>query len=255
MTSIETTRIGFEDSFKEEDFYNKQTQDEKHLNDILAAISVNPGMRILDIGCGSGYLTFPIATMNINSCVIGLDIVKDTLERNSVKAQKMSINNLKFVTYDGIVFPFEDNSFDLVVTRYALHHLPDIGRSISEVSRILKHKGRFFISDPRPNDCDITRFVDDYMQLKKDGHIKFYTKEEWIQICKVYNMYLISSFDSAIRFPKKKSTAVGFEDVLAGHEKAIIDSYQLTQTEDEIWVTEQVNNLLFEKHMEKSADL
>lgn len=255
MTSIETTRIGFEDSFKEEDFYNKQTQDEKHLNDILAAISINPGMRILDIGCGSGYLTFPIATMNINSCVIGLDIVKDTLERNSVKAQKMSIKNLKFVTYDGIVFPFEDNSFDLVVTRYALHHFPDIGRSISEVSRILKHKGRFFISDPRPNDCDITRFVDDYMQLKKDGHIKFYTKEEWIQICKVYNMYLISSFDSEIRFPKKKSTAVGFEDVLVGHEKAIIDSYQLTQTEDEIWVTEQVNNLLFEKHMEKSADL
>lgn len=142
-----------------------------------------------------------------------------------------------------------------MVTRYALHHFPDIGRSISEVSRILKHKGRFFISDPRPNDCDITRFVDDYMQLKKDGHIKFYTKEEWIQICKVYNMYLISSFDSEIRFPKKKSTAVGFEDVLAGHEKAIIDSYQLTQTEDEIWVTEQVNNLLFEKHMEKSADL
>lgn len=34
IMSIEATRIGFEDSFKEADFYNRQTQDEKHLNDI-----------------------------------------------------------------------------------------------------------------------------------------------------------------------------------------------------------------------------
>ena len=60
-------------------------------------------------------------------------------------------------------------------------------------------------------------------------------------------MHFIQSFDSEIRFPKKKSTADGFEKVLARHEKSIIDSYQLTQTEDEIWVTEQVNNLFFQK--------
>lgn len=60
-------------------------------------------------------------------------------------------------------------------------------------------------------------------------------------------MHLVGSFDSEIRFPKKKSTAEGFEDVIARHEKTIIDSYHLTQTEDELWITEQVNNLLFEK--------
>ena len=60
-------------------------------------------------------------------------------------------------------------------------------------------------------------------------------------------MYLIQSFDSEIRFPKKKSTAEGYEEILARHEKSIVDSYKLTQTEDEIWVTEQANNLLFRK--------
>ena len=139
----------------------------------------------------------------------------------------------------------EDNFFDLVVTRYALHHFPKIRESIREVSRVLNGNGRFFISDPRPNDCDKTRFVDEYMQLKKDGHIKFYTKDEWLQICGENNMNFVRSFDSEIRFPKKKNTAEGFEEVLARHDRSIIDSYQLTQTEDEIWVTEQVNNLLF----------
>lgn len=82
--SIEAARAGFEASFEEADFYNKQTQDEKHLKDILATINVRPGMKILDLGCGSGYLTFPIAERNENAYVAGLDIVTDTLERNTL---------------------------------------------------------------------------------------------------------------------------------------------------------------------------
>ena len=41
-------------------------------------------------------------------------------------------------------------------------------------------------------------------------------------------MNFVSGFDSKIRFPKKKNTAQGFEEVLARHDKSIIDSYQLT---------------------------
>lgn len=170
---------------------------------------------------------------------------KSYLERNTKKAQEANIKNMDFISYDGITFPFEDNSFDLVVTRYALHHFPEIKKSVREVARILKGDGLFLISDPRPNVCDITRFVDDYMQLKKDGHIKFYTKDEWMQICGENHMHFVYSFDSEIRFPRKKSTAEGFEEVLSRLEKSIIESYRLTQTEDEIWITEQVNNLLF----------
>ena len=51
-------------------------------------------------------------------------------------------------------------------------------------------------------------------------------------------MHFVHSFDSEIRFPKKKSTAGGFEEILSRHEKSIIESYRLTQTEDEIWITE-----------------
>ena len=45
-------------------------------------------------------------------------------------------------------------------------------------------------------------------------------------------------------------TVDGFEKVLARHEKSIIDSYQLTQTEDEIWVTEQLSVLYDEIYKE-----
>ena len=123
----------------------------------------------------------------------------------------------------------------------------DIEHSIGEVGRVLKDKGYFFVSDPCPNDCDTSRFVDEYMQLKKDGHIKFYTNKEWQDLGSRFGMKMTGSFDSKIRFPKMKDTAFGFDEVLKRHDKSIIDSYELVVTETEIYVTERVNNILFVK--------
>ena len=179
--------------------------------------------------------------------VVGLDIVSAALDANSTRVKEEGIDNLSFVSYDGIDFPFESETFDLIVTRYSLHHFPDIEHSIGEASRVLKKGGHFFISDPRPNDCDTDRFVDKYMQLKKDGHIKFYTKDEWENICSHHGLSITGSFDSSIRFPKKKDTAYGYEEVLANADKAVKDSYDLVETDTEIFITEGVNNILLEK--------
>lgn len=246
--SIEETKNSFEESFKETTFYNKQTNDDSHLRDILKFIEIKPNMKVLDLGCGSGYLTFPMAKENKDANIIGLDIVTNTLNDNIEKAKKDSVSNLEFKSYDGSIFPFLDNTFDIVVTRYALHHFPHIEESMKEVARVLKPNGKLFISDPRPNECDTTRFVDDYMKLKKDGHIKFYTKDEWIKICSACGLSLVNSFDSQICFPRKKSTSIGFLEVINKHDKMIIDSYKLNETDDEIWVTEEVNNILFCKN-------
>ena len=58
---------------------------------------------------------------------------------------------------------------------------------------------------------------------------------------------MVDSFESTIRFPKKKDTAIGYEEVLRKHDKAIIASYDLVETETELYVTERVNNILFVK--------
>lgn len=245
--SINITKKEFEDSFSAGDFYNKQTQDIQHLNAILNFLPIKSNMKILDLGTGSGYLSFTIATRYPDVKVVGLDIVEKTLENNRTKAKEENLNNLSFVTYGGIDFPFADEEFDMVISRYALHHFPKIQFSISEVSRVLKKDGLFFISDPTPNANDTQRFVDAYMQLKQDGHIKFYTTEEWKNMCRKSGLELKDSFDSHIRFPKKKNTAYGFDDLLNKYDKKVIAEYELEIIEDEIYITEQVNNLLFYK--------
>lgn len=48
--SIESTKRGFEASFADVEFYNKQTQDEKHLNDILEFLPIKSGMQNIGFG-------------------------------------------------------------------------------------------------------------------------------------------------------------------------------------------------------------
>lgn len=197
------------------------------------------------MGCGSGYLTFPIADRNPKIEVIGLDIVTNTLKSNREKRDRFGLTNLEFVEYNGEIFPFAEDSFDIAVSRYSLHHFPQIEKSMQEIARVLRKGGHFFVSDPRPNACDETGFVDEYMQMKKDGHIKFYTKKEWMQICQNYGMEIETCFDTTIRFPRRRETAAEFDEIIARHDKAIVDSYDVVVTDEEIWITEEVNNILF----------
>ena len=243
--SIEKTKKGFEESFRVGSYYNKQTKDDMHLEQILRCIQVESGMRILDLGTGSGYLAFPFAEKYKQVDVVGLDIVEKTLEENQRKAELAGIRNLHFVNYEGMDFPFDDNSFDIIITRYALHHFPSIEDTFREISRVLKKDGIFFLSDPTPNDNDSERFVDEYMQMKKDGHIKFYTKNEWKELGKLVDLMYIDDFDTSIRFPRRKDTALEFDDIISRHNEVVIRGYEVEIIEDEIWISEKVNNLMF----------
>ena len=245
--SIEDTRRGFEKSFLENEFYSKQTKDEIQLQKILSFLDLKTEMNVLDLGTGTGFLAFPIAENNPSIRVVGLDIVGKTLERNAMAAKEKNLNNIKFIAYDGIDFPFEDESFDMVISRYALHHFPDIKHTFKEISRVIKSGGRFFLCDPSPNDDDTKRFVDEFMQMKKDGHIRFYSKDEWKQLACEAQLAYVNSYESSIRFPRKREESPEFDDIVSRHDVTVVEGYGIEISDDEIWITERVNNMLFEK--------
>ncbi len=247
--SIQKTKNGFEESFKEGTLYNKQTQDDKHIEMILDFLEINKNSSILDLGTGSGYLTFAIAAKYPDCNITGLDIVEKTLERNRIQAADHAIYNTSFVSYDGLSFPFENNSFDYVATRYSLHHFPAISDTFKEINRVMKTGGTFFISDPTPNPDDTERFVDEYMQMKKDGHIKYYTKDEFVELAADAGFILSDSFDSEITFPRMLETAKGFSDIMSRHKKSVTEGYKVNVSDDNkyIYITQKVLNLRFTK--------
>lgn len=242
---IRKARAGFDEDFSKINYMEQRTGDNEHLHNIIAHLKITPHSRILDLGTGSGFLSFPIAQSNAECTVIGLDIAVRTLQQNREKASMVGLSNLNFVDYDGINFPFEDNTFDYVVTRYALHHFPDIEKTFMEIGRVIKTGGILFVSDPTPNAIDDIRFVDTFMQMKDDGHVRFYLKAEFIDLAEKYGFQLVDSFESEIRFPSNRTEK--YLQIVDKIDEKIIESYDIEVNQGEVSITEQVNNLMFMK--------
>jgi len=96
---------------------------------------------VLDTMCGTGDM-FKSLVGDYDK-VVGLDISEDMLHRVRDKE-----NLLGLVCGDVDFHPFKHRSFDLVVCRAGLHHLPDISNCLYEVNRILRRNGIFVFSEP-----------------------------------------------------------------------------------------------------------
>jgi len=111
--------------------------------DTLRRVSVQTGERVLDIGSGPGFLAAQLADQTgPDGAVIGIDISQQMVERAS---QRTHQDWLSYRCADATALPFEDNSFDVVVSTQVAEYVPDIAKFCSEVFRVLKPGGRALI--------------------------------------------------------------------------------------------------------------
>lgn len=111
---------------------------------------------------------------------------------------------------------------------------------------MLKPGGQLFISDPTPNEDDKMRFVDTFMQLSKDGHVQFYTKDEFEILGEKVGLEVDKYFLTEIRFPSSRRIE-GYIKIEPSIDKSIIDSYNIEIVNDEVYITERVLNISFKK--------
>jgi ubiquinone/menaquinone biosynthesis C-methylase UbiE len=105
---------------------------------------VSADQQVLDIGCGTGRFTVPMAA--VGAQVTGLDISRAMLD---VTQSKLTAHGLSADLHEGDMadLPFGDNSFDVVTSMLALMHVPleDRGRVFAEIGRVLRPGGRLII--------------------------------------------------------------------------------------------------------------
>lgn len=99
---------------------------------------VQPGMRVLDAGCGDGVLSVLMA--NKGAMVTGCDFSAPNIEAAKEYATEHHVVNVEFLVGDVEHLPFPDNSFDLVVSSHVLEHLPDFNKGLQEVMRVTKKR-------------------------------------------------------------------------------------------------------------------
>ncbi|MGB9662687.1 MAG: class I SAM-dependent methyltransferase [Moorellaceae bacterium] len=109
---------------------------------VYAYLLPERGMKILDIGCGTGNFSLELARRGVE--VTGVDISEAMLAKAREKAVREGLN-IEFLHADARQLPFEDESFDAVVSVTALEFVPDLREALQEAYRVLKVGGRLVV--------------------------------------------------------------------------------------------------------------
>ena len=108
------------------------------------------GGKVLDVGTGTASLAIGFAKRIPGVEVTGLDLSDVILELARDNAQKSEVSlRVCFQKGDAEDMPFEDDTFDLVISSDTLHLVKNPMKMFNEIHRVLKPEGRFFISDFR----------------------------------------------------------------------------------------------------------
>ena len=119
---------------------------------VIELAKVMPGDKVLDVGCGTGNLTLTAkSAAGAGGAAYGIDASPEMIDVARKKAKRLNSD----VVFDiGLIekIPFPDVTFDVVVSRLVIHHLPDDlkHKAFAEIFRVLKPGGHFLVADFNP---------------------------------------------------------------------------------------------------------
>ena len=149
----------------------------------LDLFGVEPGHRVLDMGCGGGRHAF--AVLRRGAHVIAFDANADELagvrEMGAAMVAEGEVpdgGDLVCVEGDALDLPFEDGAFDRIIAAEVLEHIPDDERAISELARVLAPGGRIAVTVPARFPEQVNWLLDSDYHDTPGGHVRIYRKGE-----------------------------------------------------------------------------
>lgn len=221
-------------------------RDDTHLSVLLDLLEDGKYNKILDIGTGTGYLAFPLSEVFSTASVYGIDIAETIVAKNNEIVKERGISNLVFETFDGLKYPFSGESFDLIVTRYAFHHFPNVTDAIQQMYKLLVKGGKVLISDPMRHERDNNGVIDSFMRVKKDGHIQFYSSNELDELFSNSGFIKKTQVITDMKFPfAQKAEYIDVYDKTSDIDRRL---YDITNENGVVWVKLiDVGNTIFVK--------
>ena len=139
------------------------------------------GARVLDIGCGSGYIAHHLSGMR-KAEVTGIDLEPRTEAP------------IKYRQYDGVNFPVEKASIDAALLCYVLHHTQDLRSVLLELRRVLSRGGIAVIYEDIPESAwdRLMGSLHDLKWCKRTGPCTFRTEAAWRSVFSFHGFEVVT---------------------------------------------------------------
>ena len=148
---------------------------------VIAWIEPAPGKRILDLACGPGTLSYPIArAVSPGGEVIGIDLAPGMIELARLEAPPGLPLTFELMDMEELRFP--DHRFDAAVSGHGVQFVPDLRRALVETRRVLKPGSRMAASvpvdpsQPSPAQAILERAVGGYLPPAPRARDQFSTR-------------------------------------------------------------------------------
>lgn len=155
-----------------------------NLLDILETNLPIESKKILDLGAGTGMVAKHILKKRGDKCeLVAIDICQEMLD-------KIDEIHIKTVCSGVEDLPFENDTFDAVVSRQCLHYVGDVEKTINEVKRVLKSNGTFILAQIVPYNKDTSSDWRSVVQIRQPLRKWYFTSDEWNSIIEKHNFHM-----------------------------------------------------------------
>lgn len=120
---------------------------QRSAEEFIDDLSVSSGERVLDVACGSGQLAIPAA--RAGASVTGIDIAENWIEQARSRAGFEELD-IRFDVGDAEAMPYDDHSFDTVMTLIGAMFAPRPDRALCEILRVCRPGGRIVMGNWTP---------------------------------------------------------------------------------------------------------
>jgi ubiquinone/menaquinone biosynthesis C-methylase UbiE len=118
---------------------------EAYADDVAERVVVTPGMRVLEIACGTGVVTERLVRrLGGQGAVAATDLNEPMIAY--ARQKPFGGSGVEWRPADGTKLPFDDRAFDAVVCQFGLMFFPDKVAGVREAFRVLKPGGRYLVS-------------------------------------------------------------------------------------------------------------